>query len=146
LGIQNLALGDPTIALSLVFRARCREHYHSSAFDLLFPDCAQAEPRKHRSHHQVVNTLRAITRSNRLVLQEIARIEIDAVTVWLVARRLAASHFSTARRSSSGHRVLKVRMSTRGSNPAHGHAERKSAATQSAEAAVAELRRALEVR
>jgi hypothetical protein len=30
-------------------------------------------------------------------------------------------------------RVLKVRTNTRGSNPAPGHAERKSAATQSAE-------------
>jgi hypothetical protein len=39
---------------------------------LLFRIGAQAEPRKHRSHHQVVNTLRAITRSNRLALLEIA--------------------------------------------------------------------------
>jgi hypothetical protein len=82
LGIQNLALGDPTIALSLVFRARCCEHYYSSAFGLLFPDCAQAEPRKHRSHHQVVNTLRASTRSNRLALLEIAFIEVGAVLLF----------------------------------------------------------------
>jgi hypothetical protein len=43
---------------------------------LLLPDCVQAEPRKHRSHHQVVNTLRASARSSQLAFLEIALIEI----------------------------------------------------------------------
>jgi len=70
-------LGDPTIALSsLVFRARCREALLFLFLLPPFPDCAQAEPRKHRSHHQVVNTLRASARSNQLVFLAIELIEI----------------------------------------------------------------------
>jgi hypothetical protein len=57
MGILTFALGNPTIALSLLFRARCREYYRSFTFDFLFPDCARTEPRKHRRHNQVVNTL-----------------------------------------------------------------------------------------
>jgi hypothetical protein len=41
IGGTNLALGDPTIARFLVFRARCCEHYYSSDFGLLFSGLAR---------------------------------------------------------------------------------------------------------